>query len=135
MPQGTLFGHAIPAQRLPVADHTYVTSSDGYAWGCYGRCIGGVVICAAQGNTAEANCLAQPNAQAGIAYGLNGLCHQMANRILLPANQFVSQAAHYKYSYMMFGTYGSVVPFGTRYSPTHNPWPELQNCRANHIHP
>lgn len=91
MPQGTLYGFAMPAQMWPRADHTYVTSSDGGAWGCYGRCTGGTLICSGNGNTAVANCLARPNAQAGIVYGINGLCHQMSNRILYPAGQMHSE--------------------------------------------
>ncbi len=135
MPQGTLEGFAMPAQGVPFVDHTYVTSRHGHAWGCHGRFAGGTLICSGHGNTAVAECLAQANAEAGITYGVNGLCHQMANRILYPAGQFVSRAAQYRRSVAVFGTYGSTIPFGTRYSPTHNPWPELQVCRAKHNHP
>ena len=135
MPQGTLYGFALPAQAWPLADHTYVTSSHGHAWSCYGRCAGGTMICSGTGNTATADCLAQPNAQAGIVYGVNGLCHQMSNRILHPAHRFVSRAAYYRHSVFLFGVYGAAYPNGPRYSPLHNPWPELQTCLANHHHP
>jgi hypothetical protein len=135
MPQGLLNGFALPAQVWPAADHTYVTSSHGHAWGCYGRSAGGILICSGLGNTDVADCLAQPNCEAGINYGINGLCHQMSNRILLPAQQFVSQAAYYRYSFSLFGAYGATRPGGRRYSPTQNPWAELYNCRANHQHP
>lgn len=89
MPTGTLTGHAIRIVALPFWDHTYVISSDGHVWGCGGRSAGGTIICAGVGNTAKADCLAQPDSQAGIIYGSTGVCHQIANRILSPAGQTV----------------------------------------------
>ena len=85
MPLGMLTGFAIRVVALPIWDHTYVTSSHGHAWGCFGRSAGGTQIGSAVGNFDQADCLSQPNAQAGIGYGSIGVCHQAANRILFPA--------------------------------------------------
>lgn len=50
---GTLMGFALRMQGLP-ADHTYVESSDGHVWPCWGRSVGGSNICVGTGNTAQA---------------------------------------------------------------------------------
>jgi hypothetical protein len=93
------------------ADHTYVTSSDGYVWPCWGRSAGGKRICSGQGSSARANCLSQPGSTAGIIYGLSGVCHQTANRILFPAGAIVSAAKGYWASTLLYGVYGtSSVP-------------------------
>ena len=45
---------------------------------------------------------------AGVVYGLNGVCHQMANRLLLSADKLtVSGAVGYTLSHAQFGTYGT----------------------------
>ena len=79
MPVGTLIGYALMMQP-PLAEHTYVESSHGHVWPCWGRSMSGRQICVGGGNTAEADCLSQPNSQAGIVYGITGVCHQTANR-------------------------------------------------------
>ncbi|MBI5927296.1 MAG: hypothetical protein HY836_17020 [Aquabacterium sp.] len=46
---------------------------------------------------------------AGIVYGLNGVCHQMANRLLLAADKLtVSGAQGYTLSCIQFGRYGTI---------------------------
>ena len=51
--------------------------------------------------------------QGGIVYGVNGVCHQIANRILYPSSQIVSYARGYWLSVAIFGTYGTnVAPSG-----------------------
>ena len=51
--------------------------------------------------------------QGGIVYGVNGVCHQIANRILYPSAQIVSHAHGYWLSVSVFGTYGTnVAPSG-----------------------
>lgn len=89
------------------ADHTYVTSSDGGVWGCWGRSSGGRGICSGQGSSKRANCLSQSSSHAGIIYGVTGVCHQTANRILYPAGVVVSRANGYWASVTMYGTYGT----------------------------
>jgi hypothetical protein len=134
MPTGTLMGYALMIIGN-VADHTYVVSSHGQIWPCHGRSTGGTLICRGTGNTAEAACLSQTNGQAGIVYGITGVCHQTANRILLPSGQTVSRAHGYRGSCYMWGTYGLEITTGRCYSPPSNPWPELQTCRTTHTHP
>lgn len=102
----TLTGWAIAIGETG-ADHTYVTSSDGYVWPCWGRSSGGHSICAGVGSSASANCFSQTDSQAGILYALTGVCHQTANRILYPAGVIVSAAGGYWASVLLYGTYGT----------------------------
>ena len=133
MALGTLTGHAIKMAGLP-ADHTYVTSSDGRVWPCWGRFTGGTAICVGAGNVDAAECLSQPNSKAGIEYGISGVCHQTANRILYPSGEQVSSATQSRLSYFAYGVYGRDMATGKLYSPPTNPWPELAAC-LNHSHP
>jgi hypothetical protein len=103
-----LYGWAIKIDWLG-ADHTYVTSSDGGKWGCWGRDSGGKTICSGTGSSRMANCLSQTSSHAGIIYGVSGVCHQTANRILYPAGAIVSGALGYWASVMMYGTYGTAA--------------------------
>jgi hypothetical protein len=132
MAKGALTGYAIKTLGNQ-ADHTYVTSDDGNVWPCWGRCSGGNLICTGTGNIDQADCLSQPSSQAGIAYGINGVCHQTANRILYPSGETVSHADGYRASLFMWGTYGR-EPLQPVYSPANYPWPELVAC-LNHSHP
>lgn len=102
----TLYGWAIKISWLG-ADHTYVTSSDGGVWPCWGRGSAGRLICSRKGSSAQANCLSQTDSHAGILYGLTGVCHQTANRILYPARVLVSGASGYWASVLAYGTYGT----------------------------
>jgi hypothetical protein len=97
-------------------DHTYVASSCGLRWGCFGRSVGGASICRGPGNSVVANCLSQVNGRAGIRYLITGVCHQAANRILHPAFTTVARARGYKWSHMRYGVYG--IP----------PWPQRAQC-------
>jgi hypothetical protein len=86
-----LTAFAMTQQRIL---HTYVTSSCGASWGCWGGYQGGLNIRHGTGSSILADCIGQPNVGpgflsrgiAGIVYGVNGVCHQMANRILSVAN-------------------------------------------------
>jgi hypothetical protein len=61
----------------------------------------------AGGSTVRANDIAEPNERAGITcYLINGLCHQAANRILLPAGITVNGVRGYALSNALYGTYG-----------------------------
>lgn len=135
MPIGVLTGFAIPTLlTVNLGDHTYVESSDGRKWRCFGRATGGTPICSAQGNVDQADCLAQPDEQSGIRYGITGVCHQAANRILYPAGITVSAARLSRASYARFGVYGRNRSTNNHYSPAHDPWPELAICYS-HTHP
>lgn len=131
---GTLSGYALKMVSLP-ADHTYVESSAGHVWPCWGRSAGGHLVCQGPGNVDQADCLSQPSSQAGIVYAVTGVCHQTANRILFPATLFVSGAARYRMSVFTWGVYGRDRATGRLYSPSSNPWPELTTCSSSHSHP
>lgn len=106
---GTLIGKAYPTQMfLGLADHTYVECGTGaIGWGCWGGKTGGREIVRGTGSTNQANAIATPNERAGITcYGINGVCHQAANRILWPSRTLVSAASGYWVSSSLYGTYG-----------------------------
>lgn len=108
----TLIGYAVPLSTpMPglnkLADHTYVRTADGRGvWGCWGRSDGGHEVCRGTGSSRKADCLSQPWGTSGIIYGLTGVCHQTANRILYPAGALVSKANAYWLSSLVYGTYG-----------------------------
>lgn len=129
----TLKGNSIPAlssSSLPRQqpggrlDHTYVTSDDNYGpWGCFGRSSGGHSVSSGQGNSACADCLSKPSnllatppLYAGLRYGVTGVCHQAANRILRPAGVSVAGVQGYGASVFLYG------PFGR------GGWPEWRQC-------
>lgn len=133
VPPGILTGHSIKMAALP-ADHTYVTSSAGHVWACFGRSVGGTPICGGTGNVDLADCLSNPQSRAGIVYGVTGVCHQTANRILYPAGQTVSSARGYRWSVFTYGIYGKDLAARNNYCPIYHPWPELTAC-SGHVHP
>lgn len=114
----TLQGWVLPLSGAPYGEHTYVTSSCGFAWGCWGRSAGGASICSASGNSLIADCLSQPNSRAGIRYLVTGVCHQTANRILYPANITVAGTQGYNLSVFTYGEYGA----------RRRTWPQLRTC-------
>jgi hypothetical protein len=90
-PTETLTAFAMTQQ---VVLHTYVTSSCGASWGCWGGNTGGLRVCYGTGSSIWADCIAEPNTGvghfarglAGVVYAVNGVCHHMANRILSAAS-------------------------------------------------
>ena len=105
-----LTGYAISTGVLRT-DHTYVKSDNPpFVWSCWGRGSGGKRICRGSGNSSVANCISQSNSHAGIIYGVTGVCHQTANRILYPARVTVSKARGYWASSLAYGTYGTTFP-------------------------
>lgn len=102
-----LRGYAISTGFLGT-DHTYVKSDKpAFSWPCWGRDAGGKEICQGNGNATMGNCISQPNSWAGIIYGVTGVCHQTANRILYPAHVTVSKAGGYWASTLAYGVYGT----------------------------
>lgn len=91
-----------------LADHTYVKcGTGGKAWSCWGGKTGGTELRRAAGSTRRADEIAGADERAGITcYLVNGVCHQAANRILLPAGITVNGARGYEVSEALFGTYG-----------------------------
>lgn len=108
---GTLRGMAYATALFAnQADHTYVKCGVGRkAWSCWGGKTGGHDVRQGTGSTKRANCIAKPDEKAGIkCYLVNGVCHQAANRVLLPAGITVRGARGYSISEALFGTYGRV---------------------------
>lgn len=91
-----------------LADHTYVQCGTGAkAWGCWGGKTGGTFLRQGTGSTKRADAIAESNERAGITcYLINGVCHQAANRILLPARITVRGARGYSVSESFYGPYG-----------------------------
>jgi hypothetical protein len=103
-----------------LADHTYVKcGTGGKAWGCWGGKTGGTELRRGTGSTKRADAIAEADERAGIkCYLINGVCHQTANRILLPTGITVSGARGYDVSESLYGPYGRPRgPFGTCLSP------------------
>jgi hypothetical protein len=91
------------------ADHTYVECIGGKTWSCWGGRTGGVELRRGTGSTRRADAIAEPNERSGIkCYLINGVCHQAANRMLLPAGITVNGARGYPLSQALFGPYGRV---------------------------
>lgn len=108
---GILVAKAYPTALFAnQADHTYVQcSTGGKKWGCWGGKTGGHELRRATGSTKRADCIARADEKANIkCYLVNGVCHQAANRILLPAGITVRGARGYSISEALFGTYGRV---------------------------
>src|ERR1700730_15115091 len=115
----TLEAWAIPLVAASFFDHTYAISSCGLRWGCRGRSVGGTLLRSRTGSSAIADCLAQPNGEAGIRYARTGVCHQITNRILHSAGITVAGCGGYITSVAGWGEYGLL------------PWPELQACYSS----
>jgi hypothetical protein len=118
---GTLIAKKYPTSLFAkAADHTYVECGTGAkGWGCWGGKAGGNAFRQGTGSTARAAAIAQPNEKAGIrCYLVNGVCHQAANRILIPTGITVLGARGYQLSQLMYGTYGRLGAFPCR-SPFH----------------
>ena len=101
-----LTGMALSLSWKPGWDHTYVASSSGKSWACFGRSAGGLSLDSGLGSDSLADCLAYPNDTAGIRYGVTGVCQQASNRILYGTSAMVSKAGGYALSLMMYGPYG-----------------------------
>lgn len=95
---------------LKLADHTYVICGTGArAWGCFGGKTGGTEARHGDGSTHRADVIAEPNEHGGLkCYLINGVCHQAANRIAMPANILCTRATvrGYGLSESIYGPYG-----------------------------
>jgi len=91
-----------------LADHTYVECGTGAkGWSCWGGKTGGTALRSGTGSTRRADAIAGPDERGGITcYLVNGVCHQAANRILMPAGITVRGARGYPVSEALFGPYG-----------------------------
>jgi hypothetical protein len=101
--------HYPTPMALRQADHTYVSccDNDSKAWGCWGGKQNGNALRTGQSSTQRANLIAEPDERAGITcYGINGVCHQAANRILSVAGITSNGAPGYWLSLAFYGPYG-----------------------------
>lgn len=120
----TLEGFATLQQTIL---HTYVKSSCGAAWGCWGGTTGGTSICAGTGSSIQADCIDGKD-DAGIIYYITGVCHQIANRILFPAGIILPDAAYpdIRSSYFLYNEWGQNLPG----RPPFYQWPNRANICA-----
>ncbi len=71
---------------------------------------GGVSACKARGSSIEADCIDGKD-YAAIFYLRNGVCHQIANRILSAANIFIpAKIAQIRGTYALYGPFGYNLP-------------------------
>jgi hypothetical protein len=112
--------------------HTYVVClATGDNWDCHGLPNTPVPppLCSGKGNVLLARCI-EGGDEAGLGpfYPTAGVCHQIANRILFPANiRIPINHWQVRVSHLAYG------PFGRNLStmPTQNHWPDrLQICRG-----
>lgn len=123
---GTLIAVKYPTKLfLKFFDHTYVMCSTGAVrWKCWGGDQGGTQFKSGPASTIRAGKIAQPNGKAGIAcYLINGVCHQAANRILMPAEVTVAGARGYWVSTSLFGLYGRSTGVGPLCESPFNEYP------------
>jgi hypothetical protein len=78
----------------------------------------GKKVCTGSGEVSQATCMGKPKrtthlkipSSAGVVYGINGVCHMIANRVLYHTGKTVSGAKGYWLSCSHYGTYGTLVP-------------------------
>ena len=130
MKVGYFEAFSVPMIGVPAYDHTYVVVDGVHAFGCHGRSAGGAVIASGVGDVNLGICLSEVNGEAGVKYGRSGVCHQAANRILIPARIDVNQAQGARHSYFMWGIFGRQGHMLC--SPNTLQWPELVSCVSVH---
>lgn len=116
MPRVTVRAHSIKAAwQLDremgdwQLDHTFVSTGNGQSWGCFGRDLEkapqAYVIGQAQAELLFVSALAG-DGSCGLKYAISGICHQAANRLLIPAGIDVRQSPGCELSIPLFGKYG-----------------------------
>jgi hypothetical protein len=106
------------------ADHTYVIgvdkkTGDRLVWNCGGAYEGGRELTQGEADGLKCDCISLrkediklAGGMAGIRYGIDGVCHQAANRIMYPAGLIVSKAKGWKLSSHIYGRLGLNAPDG-----------------------
>jgi hypothetical protein len=102
--------------RNSPADHTYVCINNGYGKRCYayhGGNSGGSILNMTMGldNSNKTLCLSTRPKQCSVIYGIEGVCHQEANRMLYPSRKLVTSARGYWYFQRYYGTYGNISAY------------------------
>lgn len=107
---------------LKMLDHTYVQDiKNNYLWGCFGsgseEGIPSQLLSETQAFLKQAQYLAGAQGDINnihnhseIYYGLQGVCHQAANRILSLVCEDVILSKGYLISWFIYGTYGRQIP-------------------------
>lgn len=108
----TLTAYAAPIWWDWLGEHTYVTSDDGHGpWPCpehFGWTSQGRYLDHGTGEGSKAQCCSEPWSTGGIlAYGIDGVCYQMADRVLLPAGFWVHRARNFWLAFVVYGPYGN----------------------------
>jgi hypothetical protein len=82
-----------------------------------GQDVTGRELSSAPGESSQAQCMGGSEGSfagiptyAGIIYGVHGVCHQMANRVMLTAGTVVSKATGFPESSFTYGIYGTTIP-------------------------
>lgn len=109
VPTGAYSGHPVLGELSQ--SHVFVSSSSGKTWGCLGRSLknfpnGAPSAFEALAEDEWVGAIAGSNGAAGIILRENGVCHQSANRMLIPTGRTVDMADGNELAIMMFGLYG-----------------------------
>ncbi|MCB9450934.1 MAG: hypothetical protein H6672_05810 [Anaerolineaceae bacterium] len=108
----------------PIGDHTYVKTPT-KTWPCLGGSSGGRALGSGSASLAQGTCTGDPirttfmgiPSAAGVVYGVNGVCHQIANRVLYYSGATVKGAKGYVETQLTYGTYGITVPWFLYFIP------------------
>ncbi len=115
-------------------DHTYIKFENGITFPCGGGSTGGEILKNASGKQdieiakrfnetlpipiivhvpiwGDKTLFKIPTGDTGVIYAINGVCHMMANRILVQSKVMVKEARGYGVSSSLFGNYGLLVPY------------------------
>lgn len=109
--------HPIPELGDWPLDHVFVSTHDGYSWGCFGRGLAddpeARVICKGRAEYEWVMEIAGSDASAGVQHTVTGVCQCCANRLLLPAGIDVQDAPGNEIVVPIFGKSWQ-EPFPTR---------------------
>lgn len=119
MSTATIRGHKVPTdyaggsipglEHLP-REHTFVSTTNGETWGCFGRDLQDEPAAEITGQgevTIEwVRAIAGADGSAGLVFQTSGVCQQCANRLLLPAGLDVSDSKGNEIATVVFGKYG-----------------------------
>ncbi len=106
-------------------DHVFVVSDQGHDWGCFGRGKNHIpksnLLARAQGNAEWMNAINGTDNKhpTGLENQVSGVCHNVANRLLLLADADVAKAQGNGLATLAFGKYGfGIDDFARRISET-----------------
>ena len=90
------------------ADHVYACLQGGDCYAYHGGKSGGTNLSNTRGDGDSANfkCIATKGFPCKLVYGVEGVCHQEANRMLSSSNKTVREARGYWIFWPLYWTYG-----------------------------